>query len=338
MIKGLIVEEEDKKMLVQRIEDSDRALTLGGPFPGDNLDFKSTVIVWGLIILFLTLPAFAWAYFLNRDVKKIERASGRFSAGDHAARVKVSRISSVTHIAASFNHMAEKSQKLLDSQKELSNSVSHEIRTPLSRFKFSLEMVLDSIPENFHEKSYLSGIGKDVEEIETLVDEMLTYAKFEREPEFSGSLTKNEMVTWLKALIHSEQKALQDKNIIFKIKPEADRFVTLFEPVYLGWAVRNLIRNAAKYAEETVEIQFEPGQDICTILVDDDGPGIPETSRNKVFEPFFRMDKSRHRASGGYGLGLAIAHRIVTWHKGSVSVSESPLKGARFTLTLPVSS
>ena len=105
---------------------------------------------------------------------------------------------------------------------------------------------------------------------------------------------------------------------------------------YLGWAVRNLIRNGVRYADTRVEILFEPGSDRMHIHVDDDGPGIPKDTRDKIFEPFFRMDGSRSRDSGGYGLGLAIAKRITRWHGGTITVGQSPFQGARFTMMLPV--
>ncbi len=334
-LNGLIIEEEGSERLAQRLGDSQWALTMGGPFPGDQLDLKATLIFFGLFLLFLTLPALAWTFFLNRDIKKIEKATDRFAAGDHASRVKVSKVSSLTQIASAFNHMAENSQKLLESQKELSNSVSHEIRTPLARIKFSLEMLLDAIGLDSNDNTYISEIGKDVEEIESLVDEMLTYAKFGREPHTSGSLSKNEMISWLATIVHAEQNSISNKQIRFNADPETDRFINEFEPVYLGWAVRNLVRNALKYAVKQVDISFDPGKAYCAIHVDDDGPGIPVTSRDKVFEPFFRLDESRHRESGGYGLGLAIAKRIAVWHKGSISAGDSPSKGSRFTIYLP---
>jgi signal transduction histidine kinase len=99
--------------------------------------------------------------------------------------------------------------------------------------------------------------------------------------------------------------------------------------------VKNLIRNASRYAKKNIDIIFVPGDTECLIHVDDDGPGIPENMRKKVFNPFFRIDKSRSRKSGGYGLGLAIAKRIVVWHHGSISVDKSSLSGARFTIKLP---
>ena len=100
--------------------------------------------------------------------------------------------------------------------------------------------------------------------------------------------------------------------------------------------MRNLLRNGVRHCGEKVVLSFVSGPDRACIRVDDDGDGIPESLREKIFEPFFRPDKSRSRASGGYGLGLAIAKRIVSWHKGEVFVETSPMGGARFTLVLPV--
>lgn len=336
ILNGEIVWKDNKEIVFQKLPDSDRVLSMGGSWPWAALEFKVTLIFFTLGFLFLTGPAFLWAYYLNRDIRKIEKAADKFSAGDHSVRVNVSRISSMTLIASAFNNMAKKSQNLLVSQKDLGNSVSHEIRTPLSRIKFSLQMLHDSVPPEFQDSPYISRIGKDVEEIESLVDEMLTYAKFDREPDSIEVLPKNEMVFWLKTIIYSEEKVFTDKTIRFNTLPVIERFVMRFEPMYLGWAVRNLIRNACRYAARNVEITFEPGSEICAIHVDDDGQGIPVDARDKIFEPFFRMDESRNRNSGGYGLGLAIAKRIAKWHKGSISVDKSPSKGARFSLYLPV--
>ncbi len=333
---GIIVWEEKRNIAAQQLPDSDVVITMGGPFPGDSLGFRNTLIFFALFFSFLMGPALLWTYFVNRDIRKIEKATGKFSAGDHSSRVKVSRISPMTLIADAFNTMADKSQNLLMSQKELGKAVSHEIRTPLSRIKFSLQMLNDSVPPEYQGTQYISRIGKDVEEIESLVDEMLTYAKFDREPDTIASLPENEMIFWLKTIIYSEEKAFTDKTIQFITHPLTDRFVMRFEPIYLGWAVRNLIRNALKYAASHVEVTFETGGEICAIHVDDDGQGIPANARDKIFEPFFRMDGSRNKSSGGYGLGLAIAKRIARWHKGSISVDKSPSRGARFTLYLPV--
>ena len=331
----LIVEEEDREMLVKRLGDSDLVLTMGGPFPGDDLEFRVIIIFWGLFLIALIGPALGWAVFVNRDIRKIELGSDLFAAGDYSARVRVSKLSSMIQIAAAFNHMAEKTQKVLESQREITNSVSHEIRTPLARIKFSLEMLQDIARSDSGGTDYLSGIGRDVEEIESLVDEMLTYARFGREREETESLVRQEMVSWLKALVDAEQKGIPYRRIHFGNKVGEEKYIAMCEPVYLGWAVRNLIRNASRYSGQFVGVRLEPGDDHFRIHVEDDGPGIPEDLKEKIFEPFFRKDTSRNKDSGGYGLGLAIAKRIILWHKGEIDTSPSAHGGTCFTLRLP---
>ncbi|WDP87123.1 MAG: hypothetical protein HUN05_19970 [Desulfobacter sp.] len=302
---------------------------MGGPWPDQKLHKKAMVLFLLLFVLFLTLPALAWTFFLNRDIRKIEQSIARFISGDHGARAKVSKISSMTEIVRAFNAMARKTQKLIASQKDLANAVSHEIRTPLARIKFSLEMA----GEENGTTGYIKEINTDVEEIESLVNEMLTYARFEREHEYSAELFNHEMVSWLENLVDQERKTAQTKEIRFV--PETDHLIARFEPIYLGWAVRNLLRNGIRHCHHTVLLSLIPGPFRIKIHVDDDGPGIPLKAREKIFTPFFRMDKSRSRESGGHGLGLAIAQRIITWHWGSVRVKDSPLGGARFTLVIP---
>ncbi|MCG8687822.1 MAG: ATP-binding protein [Desulfobacterales bacterium] len=341
-LNGLIVAADPDDALVMRLGQSDYAISMGGPWPDKDLNTKATILFLLLFVICLTVPALAWTFFLNRDIRKIEKSTDQFAAGRHDARVKVSRISSMTGISDAFNAMAEKTQKLIASQKDLANSVSHEIRTPLARIKFSLEMAGADLETNTGGKTdatggdtdYLDEIGKDVEEIESLVDEMLTYARFEREPEHSGRLSNHEMVSWLENLVQKEQKTAPGKDIFYL--PATDHFIARFEPVYLGWAVRNLLRNGVKHSRTKVVLTFSPTEDSALIHVDDDGFGIPDRDREKIFQPFFRLDKSRSRASGGYGLGLAIAKRIITWHKGSIEVANAPSGGARFTLMLPI--
>lgn len=334
-LNNLIVEEDEKEMLVQRLWNTDLVLTMGGPFPGDNLELRAIIIFWGLLILALIVPSLAWAVFINRDIRKIEAGASRFASGDHSARVRVSKVSSMVQIAAAFNDMARKTQQIFESQRQISDAVSHEIRTPLARIKFSLEMLNDKIHLESGEKNYLTEVGKDVEEIESLVDEMLTYARFGRERESSEALSRQNMVSWLKALVESEHKSLPERDIRFVNNAGLDACMVWYEPVYLGWAVGNLIRNAARYSKQCVDVVFETGAGGVCVHIDDDGPGIPVDTRKKVFEPFFRMDRSRNKESGGYGLGLAIAKRITLWHRGEISISDSLLGGTRFTIWLP---
>jgi two-component system sensor histidine kinase RstB len=105
---------------------------------------------------------------------------------------------------------------------------------------------------------------------------------------------------------------------------------------YMHRAIQNLIGNACRYAKSQVVVTFSVGADTCRVDVADDGPGIPEEEWNRVFTPFARLDDSRTRSSGGYGLGLSIVRRITYWHGGRAMVSrDDKLGGAKFSLVWP---
>ncbi|MBI9088947.1 MAG: ATP-binding protein [Desulfobacterium sp.] len=333
---GVIVEGgEDQEMAVQRIGTSDWALLMD-PFIEDELDTRATRLFFILCLLLIALPALVWSFFLQRDLKKIGKASAAFGQGDHSARVRLSAISTMAFIGDAFNQMAHKTEVLIRSQKDLANSVSHEIRTPLSRIKFSLEMMAGPAPAR---RDYPAEISKDVEEIESLVDEMLTYARFDREPVKKGELPHQEILSWLFTVVDLEKRNMAPGKTLTLIPlPAKETLLAEFEPRYLEWVIRNLVRNALRHGKERIEVAIEEKGNTLVIHVDDDGPGIPKAQHESVFKPFMRLDQSRNRMSGGYGLGLAIAQRITLWHRGRLEITQSPLKGARFTLVLPLPS
>jgi signal transduction histidine kinase len=324
---------EDEELAIQRIGTSDRALHMN-PFIDDELDTRATRLFLALCLFLMALPALVWSFFLQRDLNRIGKASRAFGQGDHSARVSLSALSTMAFIGDAFNQMAQRTEGLISSQKDLANSVSHEIRTPLSRIKFSLEMMAGPTPAR---RDYPAEIAKDVEEIESLVDEMLTYARFDREPVKKGELPQQEILSWLFTVVDLERRNMTPgKTLELVPLPEKYTLITEFEPRYLEWVIRNLVRNALRHATARIEVVIEERGKTLAIHVDDDGPGIPVEKRGSVFKPFMRLDQSRNRKSGGYGLGLAIAQRITLWHRGRLKITRSPLKGARFTLVLPL--
>ena len=226
--------------------------------------------------------------------------------------------------------MAKRIQHLINSHKELTRAVSHELRTPISRIRFSLEMI-ESAPDRKHQSYYISEIKKDVDELNTMVSELLVYARFDRENP-NITLIEQPIASWLMEITKMAEKGF--KNITFQhsVSWEDLNLNVWFEPRFMGRAVTNLVRNAARYAKSQVCVAFEKIDQDCLIHVDDDGPGIPGTERYRIFQPFVRLDASRSRDTGGFGLGLAIVKRAVSWHDGDVSIDKSPLGGARFTI------
>ena len=274
---------------------------------------------------------------LERRLKGLEAAATRIAKGSLEVRVPARGADSVGRLAAAFNGMAEHLQQLLAIQRELVRAVSHELRTPVARLRFGLEMVGDATTAQARRK-YLEGMDSDIQDLDGLVDEMLTYARLEQ-----GSPELNFQRVDLSALLDQvigELSPLRPqvnvaRGICLSSEHWEDAWVDA-EPRYLHRALQNLVSNAMRHAQGQVLISYQVGQVRCRIDVEDDGPGVPEGAWERIFTPFLRLDDSRTRASGGHGLGLSIVRRIIYWHGGRALIGKSNnLGGACFSLSWP---
>ncbi|TBR38329.1 two-component sensor histidine kinase [Marinomonas agarivorans] len=220
-------------------------------------------------------------------------------------------------------------QRLLKVQREMINAISHELRTPIARLRFGLEVVKDEVLDA--DLITISALEDDIEELNSLVDEVLTYGKLE-EGSLNLNFEKVNMRRLIDGILNHNSLFLSHLSITVDcLECEDSDLVVMADVHHLHRALQNLILNAGKYAHSKVHIHFKQHDENWQIDVEDDGPGVKVEDREKVFVPFQRLDDSRTRASGGYGLGLAIVQRIAFWHGGSVSVGESRDGGAKFT-------
>lgn len=331
--RGVIVVKGHGERFYQKVEHSDWVVALGPVEDFNPRRVLLDVIIWAALIIVVAILTIIWALPFGRKLLTISAAARAFGNAEFDTRAKVPPRSILAPLANTFNSMADHIQQLIACQRELTNAVSHELRTPISRIRFGLEMV-NSATKVSDRKHYLTEILKDVDELDGLVTESLTYARFDQ-----GGLQlewqQRQMDSWLRSIA---QRALKGSphinfNCINRLSPP-DRHAW-FEPRYMDRAVGNLFRNAAVHAKSRVELTIEADGEHCLIHVDDDGPGIPEADRSRVFDAFFRIDASRSRESGGFGLGLAIVSRVVDCHGGSARVTQAPLGGARFTIRWP---
>ncbi|MBJ7536750.1 ATP-binding protein [Marinomonas transparens] len=229
-------------------------------------------------------------------------------------------------LAYSFDSMSSHIERLLKVQREMINAISHELRTPIARLRFGLEVMKDEVDEVA--ASTIEALEGDVEELNTLVDEVLTYGKLEE-----GSLALNfksiSVAELVASILQHNNPLLQ--HLTVEVNISADEMV-LADEHHLSRALQNLILNAAKYAASKITVTFSHDPERWQLDIEDDGPGIAFEDRDKVFIPFQRLDNSRTRASGGYGLGLAIVQRIAFWHGGAVLIDASESGGAKFSL------
>ena len=306
-----------------------------GPIPLFNWFPLNLIISITLISMFLiSLGVYALIFPLERKLQLIQSGITKVREGKLNTKVKVVGEDEIAHLAATFNSMTEHIRRLIESQRELTRAVSHELRTPVARIRFAVDMLADTddYEDRMSQRDY---IDQDIESLNGLIDEILTYAKLE---EGSPKMDWEDVdLQELVSQIARETNAL-GKPVTVKVGKVQKGAFAQADRRYLHRVLQNLAGNATRYAESTIIISAGLEKNEAFISVEDDGQGIPEKDREKVFIPFARLDDSRTRASGGYGLGLSIVSRIAFWFNGRMSVDESPtLGGARFIMKWPKS-
>lgn len=306
-----------------------------GPIPLFNWFPLNLIISITLISMFLiSLGVYALIFPLERKLQLIQSGITKVREGKLNTKVKVVGEDEIAHLAATFNSMTEHIRRLIESQRELTRAVSHELRTPVARIRFAVDMLADTddYEDRMSQRDY---IDQDIESLNGLIDEILTYAKLE---EGSPKMDWEDVdLQELVSQIVRETNAL-GKPVTVKVGNMQKGAFAQADRRYLHRVLQNLAGNATRYAESTIIISAGLEKNEAFISVEDDGQGIPEKDREKVFIPFARLDDSRTRASGGYGLGLSIVSRIAFWFNGRMSVDESPtLGGARFIMKWPKS-
>ncbi|QFU03035.1 Sensor protein RstB [Halomonas sp. THAF5a] len=290
-----------------------------------------------LLMLLLSVLA-AIIYLIVRGVEarmaRLELAATRIAGGRLDTRVKVESGDFLGRLGMAFNGMAAQVQSLLRAQQDMIRAVSHELRTPVARIRFAVQMVEDMTDDPAIRRQ-LEGVDGDIGELDELIDEILTYARLGSETANGGELETS--LVDCRAMAERVIEALRPLHGGIRIElVEGAEVEVQAEPRYLQRALQNLVANACRHARGRVVIRLQGEPRLVRVDVEDDGPGIPAAQRSEVFKPFARLDDSRTRRSGGYGLGLSIVQKIMAWHRGSVAVDASAeLGGARFTLLLP---
>ncbi|APR71120.1 MULTISPECIES: sensor histidine kinase BfmS [Acinetobacter] len=310
-----------------------RVLILG-PVPMFNwMPFQLSAGITLFSLFLLSLGVYGLILPLERKIRQVRYALNKMKSGDLSLRVPIEGSDEMANLASSYNNMSDHIQRLIEAQRELMRAVSHELRTPVARIRFGMEMLAEEDDYNYRIQQ-VDMIDKDIEALNTLIDEIMTYAKLEQG---TPSLDFEEVVL-VEVLdqVAMETEALKTQKEIELIAPSLVLKVDA-ERRYLHRVVQNLVGNAVRYCDNKVRVSGGVRADgQAYVCVEDDGPGIPEEDRSRIFEAFARLDDSRTRASGGYGLGLSIVSRIAYWFGGTIQVDQSPnLGGARFIMTWP---
>jgi two-component system sensor histidine kinase RstB len=270
-----------------------------------------------------------WLRPLLKDINVISDGAQRFAADYREPLSTAGQTTELSALAKNLDEMAARLSGLLSSQKELIAALSHEMRTPLARIRFALAVIGDQSDEQLNEK--LAAMNDDVQEIDDLIASMLSYARLDH-PDIEMHWQAVPASAWLEQVtIKSRTDAVQ---IEVHIEDAPDKIWMDLRLMEL--ALSNLLVNATKYTENSVRCSLAQKDRGYVLTVEDDGWGVPEDERDTVFKAFARIDDSRNRETGGYGLGLAVVARVAELHGGTAVVNSSPsLGGARFSITWP---
>ena len=325
---GDIVALDEKYTFIQRIPRSHYVLAVG-PVPYLYYLHQMRLLdlaLLGFIAISLAFPVFIWMRPHWQDMLKLESAAQRFGEGHLTERIHFDSGSSFDRLGIAFNQMADNINALIASKKQLIDGIAHELRTPLVRLRYRLEM-----SENLT-AAESQVLNRDIGQLEALIEELLTYARLDR-PQTELHLSTPDLPVWLQTHINDVQSVNPQRKLLTAITPGA---YGALDMRLMERVLDNLMNNAMRYSETTLRIGLDLQRSQAILCVEDDGPGIEPAEREKVFEPFVRLDPSRDRATGGCGLGLAIVRSIAQAMGGSVRCEASELGGARFVFSWPI--
>jgi two-component system OmpR family sensor kinase len=311
--------------------DNDHVLALKSPEPAG----QRGPLEWGLTIVFYAVIALVlmfWIWPLTRDLRVLEKAAAQYGNRNWRFAAAIKPHSQIYPLAETFRRMAARIDGLIASHKDMSNAVSHEIKTPLSRMHFEIELAQQA--GSMREvKASLANIKTDIDAINGLVKATLGYAILER-ADLTLNLAEHNFTSLIPAIVESVQHDTPAGIVIAaQVQNDADHVVCdvhLFEAV-----LKNLLYNARRYASSRVKVTFTSREGLNELLVEDDGPGIPEQERGRVFQSFVQLDPAGGKKVG-YGLGLAIVKRAIEWHGGRVQIAGSSLGGALVRANWPI--
>jgi signal transduction histidine kinase len=270
-----------------------------------------------------------WLRPLLRDLRVLTTASQKFASDYREPLNTASSTTQLTSLATNLDDMSARVSQLIQTQKEMTAALSHEMRTPLARVRFAAAVLEGEVDESL--RGQLRAVNADVQQIDDLISDMLDYARLDH----PGLLMNRQVVPlapWLRQVVASCPP--HQKNV--STVQQAGIETAWMEPRLMELALNNLLANALRYARQKVIVTVMREQDLYRIVVEDDGEGIPEVDRMSIFRAFTRLDTSRNRETGGFGLGLAIVSRIASLHRGRVTADASTtLGGAKLALEWP---
>ncbi len=301
-------------------------------------DMKGQIYLLSLVIALIAgLLSFTTSSVITKPLKTLMKFVQKITNGQLDQKVNVVGKDEIAELGSAFNHMTEQLQRVEQSRQEFVSNVSHELKTPLSSIKVLTESLMfqEDVPVEMY-KEFFEDINSEVDRLNNIISDLLTLVRLDQReiPLNIVNVDINEMTqNILKRLTPLAKK--KDIKLIYESHKD---IVAEIDEVKFTLALTNLIENAIKYTPSGGEVGVVLQSDLqdAFISVQDTGIGIAKEEQSRIFERFYRTDKTRNRETGGTGLGLAITYKTVVMHNGSIQVESEEGRGSVFSVQFPL--
>lgn len=321
---------EIKGVLLSSISTDTIALTIS------ILQRKAFVLEIMMIILILVM-SLASSQWLIIPFRKVTKAINEVKEGFTDEAISVPDYDETEHIVDSFNNVLRRMRTLDKSRQEFVSNVSHELKTPLTSMKVLADSLImqGDVPKELYQE-FMADIAEEIDRENKIINDLLTLVKLDK-TDGVLNIENVDINALLELLMKRLRPIARQQNI--EVILESNRPVqAAVDEVKMTLALSNLVENAIKYNKQNgwVRVVLDADHQYFTVMIEDSGMGIPEESMERIYERFYRVDKSHSREIGGTGLGLAITRNIILMHRGTIQVSSVEKEGTTFVVKIPL--
>lgn len=276
---------------------------------------------------------------MRKPLRQLRIAMNAFANGDREQVDIKQGTREFNQVVETFNNMEFELRKSEENQQRMLADISHDLKTPITVVQGYVDAIRDGLIPKEEQKKYLDVVSQKTAVMVELIDSFSAYARLEH-PKFKYDFERDDICEYFREYVAMKYQELTVNGYNVEVDIPETKVIVNFDKTQFRRVFENIISNAVKYTESGTTIYFSlvEGKDIMKIVIGDDGPGIPEELREKIFEPFVVAENARSNGQGS-GLGLSIAKKIVENHKGRIRISDYKVdgKGTFFEVILPVS-
>lgn len=320
---------------------------IGGVYLAENMSaiadtvstIRASLIVFSALLLFIIiLISIGTSYIITRPIAEFTEVARAISRGDFSRRANVKGTREMAQMGQALNFMCDELNALDEKRKNFVSDVSHELKTPMAGIKLLCDSLVQAEnPDMETIREFLGDMSEEIDRLTRIINRLLTLSRLDSGADMN--MSRVDISALCAGVVESLSKLAKEKDIelTYEIPETADNYINVdYDKIYE--CVYNIVVNAINYTPDggNVNTRVRCSDSLCVIEVEDNGPGIPDAEKLKVFDRFYRLDDSRARDTGGTGLGLAITKEAVLLHQGTIEVTDSPSGGSIFTITLPI--